>query len=146
MLAAIAADEGERNAARGKRVGHATHRLAGEVRIKQRAVHHLALNGLQRVPDIGGGTDDGKPRLLENARDIERDEEFIFDDEDTCGRHGCICAFRSRRAPNRLRVHLIYRFRSRPSATVKPELANIPNVNRTPIHRLIVNPALPPLA
>jgi hypothetical protein len=57
------------------------------MRIEQRSVYHLALDRSKRVTDIGGGTDHCEARLLKDARDIEGDEELIFDNEDACGRH-----------------------------------------------------------
>jgi hypothetical protein len=69
------------------------------MRIEQRSVYHLALDRSKRVTDIGGGTDHCEARLLKDARDIEGDEELIFDNEDACGRH-IHYAPTSRRSPD----------------------------------------------
>ena len=89
LLAAIAADKGEGNAACFQRVGDAADRLAGEMCIEQRAVHVLPLDGLKRVADRPGRTDHGEARLLEHAGDIEGDEELVFNDEDARCCHPC---------------------------------------------------------
>ena len=87
LLPAIAADKGEGNVACFQRVGDAADRLAGEMNIEQRPMHVLLLNRLKRVADRPGRADHGKSRLLEHTRDIERDEEFVLNDEDPCRCH-----------------------------------------------------------
>ena len=47
----------------------------------------LRLDRLQRVPDRSGRADHGEARLLKHARDIEGDEELVFDHEDPCRCH-----------------------------------------------------------
>src|SRR6185437_1805997 len=65
-----------------------------------------------------GGADHGKPRLLEHARDVEGDEEFVLDHQYPCRCH-CSPPRNGRRSQPSL-VHLIYLVRSSPSTRAPP--------------------------
>ena len=87
VLPPITADEGEGNVTRLQRVGNSADRLAGKMRIEQGTMHILPRDGLKRVANIACGADYGKPRLLQDAGNVESDEEFVFNHEDPCRSH-----------------------------------------------------------
>ena len=87
VFPSIAADEGEGDVTRFQRIGNSADRLAGKMRIEQSAMHVLPRDGLKRVANIACGADYGKPRLLQDAGNVERDEKFVFNHEDPCRSH-----------------------------------------------------------
>ena len=89
LLAPIAADKGEGNAARLERIGNAGDRLAGKMGIEQSAVDHLTFERLERVSDGAGRPYHGDACLLQHSGDVEGYEELVFNNEDTLCRHPC---------------------------------------------------------
>jgi hypothetical protein len=81
LLAPIAAHKGEGDAPRNQRIGDAAGRLAGQMSIEQRSVDNLTGNDFERITDICSGADHGQARLFENAGNIQRDKELVFNDE-----------------------------------------------------------------
>jgi hypothetical protein len=92
LLAPVAADKGERDAARFQGVGDAGDRLSGKMGIEKRAMHLLAVDGLKRIAHTPGRANHDDARLLQHARNIEGYEEFVFDDEDAFYCHAFYCA------------------------------------------------------
>src|SRR5262249_23209930 len=87
LLASIAADKREGNAARLERISNAGDRLAGKMGVEQRAVDHLAFERLKGVSDGAGRADHGDARLLQHPGDVESYEELVFNDEDALRCH-----------------------------------------------------------
>src|ERR1051325_4561280 len=89
LLPSVPANEGKWDAARLEHVGDAGDRLARKMRVEKSAVHHLALDRLESVPHGPGRADHGDARLLQHARDVQSDEEFVFNDEHALCCHAC---------------------------------------------------------
>src|SRR4029079_7426818 len=94
LLPPIAADKGEGDAARLKRIGDASDRLAGEMGIQERAVDHLPVDGQKGISHTAGRADHGDACLLEHARDVERDQKFVFNYQHALCCHPCSRLFR----------------------------------------------------
>src|SRR6185436_1705331 len=94
LLPPIAADKGEGDAARLKRIGDASDRLAGEMCIQERAVDHLPVDGQKGISHTAGRADHGDACLLEHARDVERDQKFVFNYQHALCCHPCSRLFR----------------------------------------------------
>jgi hypothetical protein len=89
LLAPIAADEGEGNAARFERIGNAGDRLAGKMGVEQSAVDHLAFERVERVSDGAGRPNHGDACLLQHSGNVEGYEELVFNNEDALCCHPC---------------------------------------------------------
>src|SRR5262245_52000755 len=89
LLAPIAADKGEGNAARLERIGNAGDRLAGKMGVEQSAVDHIAFERLERVADGGGRPYHGDACLVQHSGDVEGYEELVFNTEDALFCHPC---------------------------------------------------------
>jgi hypothetical protein len=81
MFAAIAADEGERNAARNERIGNMADRFAAKMGIEKRSIHRFAGNSLERIADIRRRADHSQARLFKDPGNVEGNEELVLDNE-----------------------------------------------------------------
>src|SRR5262249_9412114 len=89
LLAPIAADKGEGNAARLERIGNTGDRLAGKMGVEQSAVDPLAFERLERVAGGAGRPYHGESRPPPHSGGFEGCEDLVSNNEDALCCHPC---------------------------------------------------------